>query len=130
MRHVVVHLQSVFHMLGLVDEIKSMHLGFSAFAVQIHMIGVADVAAVESDDHDFQAAVGHLPHLELALDGGLVAHVLQHIQLKAGVLVEDDFGNFRIGVKMRIIIILNEFAALVGGYDKLVVHGQSSLIHS
>jgi hypothetical protein len=31
---------------------------------------------------------------------------------------------------MRIIVIFNDFAALVGGYDKLVVHNQSSLIHS
>ena len=83
MRHIVVHLQEVFHMLGLVDEIQAMHLRIGTFSIQVDMIGVAHIAAVEGDDHDLQSAVGQLLDLKLPLDGGLIAYILQHIQLKA-----------------------------------------------
>ena len=129
-RHVVVHLQIVLHMLLLIDEIEAIDLGISTFAIKIDGIRVVDVAAVEGNDHNFQAAVGQLPNLELTLDGSLIVHVLQHVQLKAGIFVEDDFGHFRLRRQMRIIVIFNDFAALVGSNDELVVHNQSSLIHS
>ena len=58
MRHVVVHFQVVLHMLGLVNEIKAMHLGVGTFAIQINMIGIAYITTIEGDDHDFQTAVG------------------------------------------------------------------------
>ena len=130
MRHVVVHLQIVLHMLFLVDEIKSIHLGVSTFAIQINVISISHIATVEGDDHNLQAAVGHLLDLEFALDGSLITDILKHIQLKTRVFVEDDFGHLRICREMCIVVILNDFATLVGGYDKLVVHNQSSLIHS
>ena len=65
-------------MLGLVDEIQAVHLGVGAFAVQVNMIGVAHITAVEGDDHNFQSAVGQLPDLKLPLDGGQVNSIVFH----------------------------------------------------
>ena len=117
-------------MLRLIDEIEAVNLAVGAFAVKVHVEAVSDVAAVEGDDDNLQAAVGQLADFEVAPDGGIVAHVLHHIQLKARVLVERDFGDQGFLGEVRIIVIHNDFAALVGGNDELVVHNQSSLIHS
>ena len=49
MRYIMIHLQEVLHMLFLINEIKAIDLGISTFAVQIDMIGIADIAAIKGD---------------------------------------------------------------------------------
>ena len=102
--HVVVDFHEVLDMLLLVEEVQAVDLQVGALAIEVDVVVVLHLAAVERHNNEVYATVGGLLDVDMCRELRVVVEVLNPVQLERGVVLHHDVALLLVRLQMAAVV--------------------------